>query len=69
MAIWAEIPEMLARTPDDGLERMKAVCKAHYRKFERGPEKERLDAQKMFDLIKAEQRRRLLAPARTALIQ
>jgi len=69
MIIWAEIPAMLAATPDDALEQMKAVCRAHYRKYERGPEQERLDAQKMFDMIKAEQRRRLLAPARTALIQ
>lgn len=69
MTTWLEIPGMLQRTPDDALERMKAVCKAYYRKCERGPEKERLDAQKMFEMIKAEQRRRLLVPARTALIQ
>jgi hypothetical protein len=62
MTVWAEIPAMLAATPDDALERMKAACRAHYRKYERGPEQERLDAQKMFDMIKAEQRRRLLAP-------
>jgi hypothetical protein len=69
MTVWAEVPAMLAVTPDDALDRMKAVCKAHYRKYKHGPENEREDAQKMFDMIKAEQRRRLLAPARTALIQ
>jgi hypothetical protein len=62
MTVWIEIPAMLAATPDDLLERMKAACRAHYRKYERGPEQERLDAQKIFDMIKAEQRRRLLAP-------
>ena len=69
MTVWIEIPAMLAATPDDGLERMKAACKAHYRKFERGPENEREEARKMFELIKAEQRRRVLAPMQTRLIQ
>ena len=69
MTTWIEIPQMLAATPDDGLERMKAACKAHYRKFERGPENERKGARKMFEPIKAEQRRRPLAPMQTRLVQ
>ena len=69
VTVWAEIPAMLARTPDEELVRMKAVCKAHYRKFERGPEQERLDAQKMFELIKDELRRRLVQSVRPARIQ
>jgi hypothetical protein len=60
---------MLARTPDEELVRMKAVCRVHYRKFERGPEQERLDAQKMFELIKDELQRRLVQSVRPARIQ
>jgi len=61
--MWFEIPTMLAAQPDEELARMKVVCKAHRKKFERGPAQEKLDAEKMFSLIQAEQRRRLLAPA------
>ena len=69
MTVWIEIPAMLAATPDNGSKRMRAACKAHYRKYERGPENKREDARKMFELIKAEQRRRVLAPMQTRLIQ
>jgi hypothetical protein len=53
---------MLAAQPDEELARMKAVCRKHRKKFERGPKQERLDAENMFELISAEQRRRLVAP-------
>jgi len=69
MTTWLEIPGMLQRTPDEELVRMKAVCRVHYRKFERGPEQERLDAQKMFELIKDELQRRLVQSVRPARIQ
>ena len=69
MTMWIQIPAMLAAMPDEELVRMKGVCRMHLRKFERGPEKERLDARQMLSLIMAEQRRRLIEPARVPLIQ
>lgn len=62
MTMWFQIPQMLATEPDEELARMKAAYRAHYRKFERGPEQERIDARAMFALISAEQRRRLVSP-------
>ena len=40
MTLWFQIPAMLQTQPDEELERMKAVCRAHRVKFARGPEKE-----------------------------
>lgn len=62
MTMWFQIPQMLAAQPDEELARMKAACRVHYAKFERGPEQERFEAKAMFVLISAEQRRRRLAP-------
>jgi hypothetical protein len=62
MTMWFQIPQMLASQPDEELARMKAVCRMHRKKFERGPEQERVDADVLFAMISREQRRRLIAP-------
>lgn len=58
MTLWFQIPAMLQTQPDEELERMKAVCRAHRVKFARGPEKELEDATRMLKAITGEQRRR-----------
>jgi len=58
MTMWFQVPAMLQAQPDEELVRMKNVCRLHRWKFEKGPEQERLDAERMFAAISAEQRRR-----------
>ena len=58
MTLWFQIPAMLKAQPDEELERMKGVCRAHRVKYARGPEKELADATRMLKEITAEQRRR-----------
>ena len=61
MTMWIEIPAKLAAQNDEELCRMKLICKLHRRRFEHGPEQERQDAERMFQMISAEQARRLRA--------
>lgn len=61
MTMWWEIPAMLAKQPDEELERMKAVCKGRVVKFARGPAKELEDATRMLGYLRREQRRRAMA--------
>ena len=68
MTMWLEIPAKLAAQTDEELCRMKVVCKIHRRRFEHGPEQERLDAERMFQMIGTEQRRRL-SHAATGLLR
>jgi len=58
MTLWFQLPAMLAAQSDEELVRMKNACRLHRRKFEKGPEQERQDAERMFMAITAEQRRR-----------
>ena len=61
--IFAELPAILARQPDEELERMAAVCRAHHARYAK-LEKERTDADHALRLIRHEQRRRAFANVR-----
>ena len=66
--IFAELPAILARQPDEELDRMAAVCREHRKKF--APiEKERADADQALRLIVQERRRRFFEPTRNAAVQ